>query len=73
MNDAEPAPFAAERRQFNAGAVAAAVVDDDDFVTQASTERCLDFVHQRPEVAFLVVDGNDDGQLGRQLGDRLGY
>ncbi len=54
--------FAQDRR----GAIAAAVVDEDQFVAGAERiERRIDAVEQRLQAGFLVIDRDDDRDFGR--------
>lgn len=69
MDDAKRGPGGGDGVELGAGGVAAAVVDDEDFVRGAeSVEGGAELGEERTDVFRFVVEWDDDGELGGGAG-----
>ena len=60
----QPGPIRHQRRRFVARPVARTVVDDDHLEFEATREGPIDLGEERRQIAGLVEDRDDDGDLG---------
>ena len=72
MNRSKARVIALQRLKFLLGSVRASIVYDDDLVGLLDAlQNGYELIEQRGEVFFLIVRGNNDGELRRSRQHRL--